>query len=298
LGHCFTERTRAVITVHQYDQISEIDAILETGKKKAVAVVEDCAHAHGARWRGRGVGTFGALGTFSFQQHKSLTCGEGGSVTTQDLSLADRVYALKDCGRQRVAGSAIGFGGNYRISEFQAAILNAQLERLPEQLALKVTRLSQLRNHLNDVRGIDMLPHKENVTRPGSYMIALRYDPTEFDGLARELLIEAMQAEGIPLIPPYEVVYASDLWRSGVGFLDLDEPEHALGLGANCPVAEDISRRTGLALPQSLLLGSEQDVVDVIRAFAKVKRHITALLKRGRRRNRSRQLRQFFKRTP
>jgi dTDP-4-amino-4,6-dideoxygalactose transaminase len=277
LSQCLSERTRAVIPVHLYDQIAEIDAIIEVAKNNSLAVIEDCAHAHGARWCGRGVGTFGDIGTFSFQEHKPMTCGEGGSVITQSTELADRIHALKDCGRQRLEESAIGFGGNFRISEFQAAILNAQLERLPEQLAQKTRRLEQFREQLNDVSGFEMLPRKDKVTRSGMYMTGLVYDPNTFDGLPRDILIAALQAEGIPVHLPYEAVYASNLWRSGVDFLDLDEPGDALGLDAQCPVADEISKQTGLTLPHSPFLESDEDIEDLVTAFRKIRNNITQL---------------------
>lgn len=295
LSNCLSDHTRAIIPVHLYDQISEIDAITEIAKSKSLVVIEDCAHAHGARWRGRGVGTFGDVGTFSFQEHKPMTCGEGGSVITQDPLLADRIHSLKDCGRQRLENSSVGFGGNYRISEFQAAVLNAQLDRLPEQLALRATRVEQFRARLNEVKGFQTLPPKANVTRSSMYMTGLIYDSREFNDVPREILISALRAEGVPASPPYDPVYASDLWRSGTNFLNLDEPDRTLGLDATCPVAEEISNQTGLTLPHTLFLGSEKDMDDVIDAFFKVQSSVAQLARYSRRENLRGTARKLFK---
>jgi len=277
---CITPRTRAVIPVHLYDQVAEMDAILEIAAKASLSVVEDCAHAHGSRWRGRGAGTLGHIGTFSFQEQKSLSAGEGGAVVTQSAELADRLHALKDCGRPREEAGAPGFGGNYRITEFQAAILTAQLVRLPAQLATREERRAALRDLLAGVPGIEVLERKPEVTRQGMYAVSLRYDAEHFQDVPRHRLLQALRAEGIPIHPPYPVVYQSDLWRPGREFLSrgrFDAARPDLGLAARCPVAVAISQQEGLTLAHPLFLGPAADVADIAAAFAKVQRNASAL---------------------
>ncbi len=291
-----SDATRAVIPVHLYDHIAPMDAILEIAKEYSLSVVEDCAHAHGGQLRDRGVGTMGDIGTFSFQEEKLMTSGEGGAVITQDSHLADRLYALKDCGRPRRDEGEFGFGSNYRITEFQAAILNAQLERLPEQLALKANHMDYLRTLLADVPGIEMLPPDEAQTRRGAYMAALRFNADKFCGIERNLILEAIEAEGIPVNLPYDPVYASELWRPGGEFLPLEDPARALDLEASCPVAEEISGKSGFTLPHPLFLGLKADVEDIVEVFAKVQKYAEELTTGGVKKTVGGRLRRFIRR--
>lgn len=285
MRRCLTPRTRAVIPVHLYDQVAEMDAILAVAAEASLWVVEDCAHAHGSRWRERGAGTLGEIGTFSFQEQKALSAGEGGALVTRSPDLADRLHSLKDCGRPRLDGGEPGFGGNYRITEFQAAILTAQLDRLPAQMETRAERRRALREQLASVPGVEVLPRKPEVTRQGMYAVSLRYDPEPFRDLPRHVVLAALRAEGIPIHPPYPVVYRSELWRPGRELLTRgrhDDVPPDLGLDSRCPVAEQISEAEGLTLAHQLFLASPEDVVSIAEAFAKVQRHASELRSLGR----------------
>lgn len=275
-----TPRTRAVIPVHLYSQIAEMDEILEIARSASLWVIEDCAHAHGSRWGDRSVGTLGHVGSFSFQQSKGITSGEGGALVTNDPKLAQRIYGLKNCGRPWKEGGPFGFGGNYRMTEFQAAILLAQLERLEVQLAKKAENVNVFREQIAAVPGVSPLSPKGRATRQGMYMLALRYDRKAFEGLPREVLIAALKAEGIPAQVPYSIVYRSPLWTSGRELIQWgkgDRPEERLGLNARCPVAEEISEKEGLTIPHEVFLGSQADLEDLVAGFAKVQRYASEL---------------------
>ncbi len=273
-----TPRARAIIPVHLYSQVAEMDEILEIARSASLWVVEDCAHAHGSRWGDRGVGTLGHIGSFSFQQSKGITSGEGGALVTNDGTLAQRIYGLKNCGRPRREGDPFGFGGNYRITEFQAAILLAQLERLGDQLARKAEGVRVFRERIAAVPGIFPLAPKDRVTRQGMYALALRYDRRAFEGIPREVLIAALRAEGIPAQAPYSAVYRSPLWVSGREFVRGDgDLEERLGLCARCPVAERVSEREGLTIPHEVFLGSQADLEDLVAGFEKVQRYASEL---------------------
>src|SRR6266536_2712475 len=131
-----TPRTRAVMPVHLGHQMADMDRVMETARRHSLAVVEDCAHAPGQRWRGHGAGTFGEFGSFSHQSSKILTAGEGGSLLTGDEQLARRAHSLIDCGRPKDAGGKeLTFGANYRLGELHAALLLVALERFAAQRA-------------------------------------------------------------------------------------------------------------------------------------------------------------------
>ena len=277
-------RTRAVIPVHLYNQIAEMDDILAIAREHSLWVIEDCAHAHGSRWGDRGIGTLGDVGSFSFQQTKGMTSGEGGALVTNNQELADRIYGLKNCGRPVRPGEPGTFGGNYRITDLQAALLLAQLERLPEQLETKTGNIACFRQKMADVPGVSMTPAKDKATRQGLYAVSINVDPKFFANIPHETLILALQAEGIPVLPPYDVVYASVLWVNGKDtliFKEGDSAEAQLGLTSSCPVAEKVSRHTGLTLPHQLFLGTENDMEDIAEAFRKVQSQASDLRMMG-----------------
>src|SRR6185503_20984755 len=122
-----TERTKAIIPVHLACNMADMDALMMIAGRRGLTVIEDCAHAHGARWRGRGAGSIGHFGSFSFQTTKLLTAGEGGIVLTNDPTHEMKLQSLVNCGRKETGYDSFEgrlLGHNYRISEWQAAVLS------------------------------------------------------------------------------------------------------------------------------------------------------------------------------
>ena len=275
IGAALTPATRAIIPVHMFSQVAEMDQILEIAAKGSLHVLEDCAHSHGSQWNGRCVGTLGDIGSFSCQQGKLITAGEGGIVITNREDLADRLYGLKNCGRPWRSTSEIGFSGNYRITEFQAAILLAQLDRLAEQLHIKETNVAAFRRQIAAVPGVYPLARKEKVTKQNMFGLSIRIDPDKFAGVSPSVLVDALMAEGVAARPSNEVLYKSSLWRSGVTARRWHKNADAhrmLGLNAYCPVAERVEAE-GFILSHETFLGNLRDVEDVVTAFEKVQRH-------------------------
>src|ERR1041385_8621670 len=136
LADAITIKSRAAIPVHFAGHPADLDAIIETASNHGLDVIEDAAHAHGASWRGRRVGSLGHFGSFSFQQSKNMTAGEGGMLLTSDEALAERARSV--CNQGRRTGGAwyehVRLGTNYRMTAWQAAILLVQMTRLEEQL--------------------------------------------------------------------------------------------------------------------------------------------------------------------
>jgi dTDP-4-amino-4,6-dideoxygalactose transaminase len=130
LAASISPRTAAIIPVHLYGQCPNMDAIIAVARDFGVSVVEDCAHAHGAEWRGRGAGTFGVFGCFSFYPTKNLgALGDGGAITTDDPELAERLQCIRQYGRLG-GDDALDLGVNSRLDEVQAAILRVKLQHL------------------------------------------------------------------------------------------------------------------------------------------------------------------------
>ncbi len=132
-----TDRTHAIVPVHLFGAACDMDAILDIARRRHLAVLEDACQAWGAEWNGRRVGALGDLGTFSFQSSKNINAGEGGMIVTNDDALEDLVWSLHNVGRRRGGEwyEHVRVGWNYRMTEFQAAMLLVQLTRLPEQMA-------------------------------------------------------------------------------------------------------------------------------------------------------------------
>ena len=270
-----TERTRAIVPVHLAMTIADLDAIGELAKKHGLAVLEDCAHAHGARWRGRGVGAWGDAGAFSFQTSKLMTAGEGGIVTTSDDATLDRLHALVNCGRQRpgAATPAPAIGHNYRMTDLQAAILEVQLGRLDEQLAIRARNASRLRAAFDDIDGLTNLLIDDRVTTQAIYQFVFRFDGEHFDGLDRDVFVAALQAEGVPADGRfYESLPMSELLRPDPARYPAWSAALSNTAEANCPNAERVAYRESVWLPHQLLLGTEADVDDIVEAVLKVQR--------------------------
>ncbi len=272
-----TPRTRAIIPVHLGFRFADMDALMSIAARHNLFVLEDCAHAHGGQWNGQGAGSIGHAGSFSFQTSKLMTAGEGGIVITSDIDLADQVIRLANCGRpaRRAAKPNPALGHNYRMTEFQAGILLAQLERLEEQTLLRERRTRQLEAGLQHIAGIELLPRDPRITRQASYHYVFKFHGAAFHGLHRNAFVAALNAEGIPSDGRfYEAVYRSSLFEFGA--------ERFPGWAAHarsfhCPVAERAGYEESVWLPHQIFLGDEQDVDDVLTAIEKISAHAAEL---------------------
>ncbi|MYF96252.1 MAG: hypothetical protein F4210_12245 [Holophagales bacterium] len=244
-------------------------------EEHGLAVLEDCAHAHGARWRGRGVGSWGDAGSFSFQTSKLMTAGEGGIVTTSDDALLDRLHALVNCGRQRsgAAEPAPVIGHNYRMTDLQAAILEVQLGRLDAQHASRGRNANRLRAAIEDIDGLTNLRIDDRVTTQAIYQFVFRFDREAFGDVDRDVFVGALEAEGVPADGRfYEALPVSELLRPKPARYPAWSAALAAAPIADCPNAERVAYRESVWLPHQLLLGTEADVDDIVEAVLKVQR--------------------------
>ena len=192
-----TSRTRAIMPVHLGHQMADMDRLTEIARRHGLALVEDCAHAHGQRWRDRGAGSFGAFGSFSHQSTKLLTAGEGGSLITNDEGLARRAHSLIDCGRAKdPEEKEFTFGANYRLGELHAALLLCALERLPGQQAQRAEAGRHFEQLAGQVPGIRLLPPDPRITRWSFYRYIVLIDPEAFAGAGNRRVCQALEAEG------------------------------------------------------------------------------------------------------
>jgi perosamine synthetase len=250
-----TDKTKAIIPVHLYGHPCDMDPIMEIAKKHNLKVIEDCAEAHGAEYKGKKVGTIGDVGCFSFYGNKIITTGEGGLITTNDSELADRMQFLKDHAmkpEKRYWHPELGF--NFRMTNVQAAIGVAQLEQIDNFLEIKKKNAKLYAELLKGIKGITIQPEAE-WAKNVFWMHSILVDEQEF-GCSRDDLIKKLKEKGIdtrtffyPMhqLPPYEESNLND---------------------ETFPVATRLSQQ-GINLPSSVKLLKE-DVEFICRTIAEI----------------------------
>lgn len=277
-----TERTRAIIPVHLAMRFADMDALASIARRHGLVIIEDCAHAHGGRWKGRGAGSMGDLGCFSFQSSKLMTAGEGGAVITSHPRYHEAVQVYVNCGR---VGETDEYGvrlvgGNFRMTELQAALLVGQLERLGEQNALRRERAARLAAGLARIPHVAALPPDPNITEEAIYQYVFRFLARQTP-VHRDVFVRALEEEGIPCEGRfYESIPRSDLFPAGpeqFPALAYHRPEPLDYRKVRCPVAERLAYEETVWLPQFLLLGTEEDVDDILAAIEKVATHLEEL---------------------
>ncbi|MGH7952971.1 MAG: DegT/DnrJ/EryC1/StrS family aminotransferase, partial [Limisphaerales bacterium] len=234
------------------------------------------AHAWGSEWKGNGAGVLGQCGTFSFQVSKNITSGEGGIMVTNDEELADLCRSYSHCGRKKNSAwyDHDYLGSNLRLTEFQAAILIAQLGRLESQVIKRQTNAKILDRALSGLKGIVQLTLEPRMTRRSYHMYVFRVDENAI-GISRDCFIEALNAEGVPASKGWY----RPLYRNGIFQQGHHGPAHGIkapfvGKGVdyttvNCPVCEQVCRDV-IWLPQNVLLADEKDIHTLVCAIEKV----------------------------
>jgi perosamine synthetase len=206
-----TARTKAIIPVHLYGHPADMNALLEIGDAHGVPVIEDAAEAHGAEYKGRKVGGLGKCGVFSFYGNKVITTGEGGMLTTNDQEFQARARRLRDHAmspQRRYFHEERGF--NYRITNLQAALGVAQLERIDDFL----DRRAEIMNWYNTEIGVSnrvRLNRVENWAKSAFWMVCLEVDG--FDETSRDEFMQALKARGIDTRPYFCTMSSMPMYR-------------------------------------------------------------------------------------
>jgi dTDP-4-amino-4,6-dideoxygalactose transaminase len=269
-----TPRTKAIIAVHMGGHPADLDRLGEIARARGIALVEDSAHAHATEWRGKKIGAIGVAGTFSFQASKLMTAGEGGMIVTNDDNFERQARSVHDCGRMPGEWFYSHYinGSNYRLSEWQGAILNVQLGRLEEQTKRRHANARVLDGLLKKIPGIAPQKLDSRCTRNGQYAYIFHVEKKEFAGVPTERVVEALNAEGIPTQASYPPLHDLDVFRSGEYRKRLcgeqARGEHAF-LKADFPATHSAAWET-IWFPQPTLLGDEEDMQEMAAALAKI----------------------------
>ena len=277
-----TPKTKAILAVHIGGHPADLDRLVEISAKHGIPMIEDSAHAHSTEWRGKRIGAFGVAGTFSFQQSKLMTAGEGGMIVTNDPEFERQARSVHDCGRMpgKWFYDHFVYGSNYRLSEWQGAVLSVQLKRLEEQSnrRSKMTRL--LDQLLAEIEGITPQLLDERCTNNGHYAYIFHYDQGAFHGLTRERFIEALKAEGIPEQASYPPIHRLDLFTSGAYKRRIGEAGNARRmekiLTRDFPVTDRAAGET-VWTPHFAFLGDEADMHEIAGAVQKIQEYAQEL---------------------
>lgn len=269
-----TPRTKAIVPVHIAGNPADLDALCAIADQHGLRLIEDACQAHGARWRNQSVGSIGDMGCFSFQSSKNINSGEGGAITTNNPEFFENAWSFKNCGRTRSGGAWYQhdvLGDNFRMSQFQGAILRAQLTRMEDWAERRSANATYLSKGLGEVGGIIPQRMYDHMTRHGYHFMLTRYQPEAFGNWPRERFLEALRAEGISASRGYIPLYDTGAVRDGTQML-----RRALGLpdgpSPQCPVTEHICDNEAIWLVgQSALLGTTKDMDDILEAIAKIR---------------------------
>jgi len=290
-----TPRTKAVIPVHLYGSFADMDTIMPIAKMHGLRVIEDCAHKHGGEWKGQKAGSIGDVGSFSFQLSKLMTAGEGGALTTSDVQLWEKLDALRNCGRRPEEDSPTDKGtglygdegnfiqsGNYRITDFQAAVLLEQLKRLPGQNQTRDENAIYFNAQLSRLPGVQPMRRDPRETAEAYFNFALRYQKDTFKGLPVERFRKALAAEvGCPVEACYEPLNACPLytprtkpWRHKLTeeyFRQIDPKRFDL------PVCTRVYREESVCFHHNVLMGTYTDMDMILEAIQKIYDHADEL---------------------
>ena len=275
IEEAITPRTRALIPVHIAGRPVDMDAIRTIAGVHELKVIEDAAQAHAAEWKGQKVGAIGDIGTFSFQASKNLNAGEGGILISNNEELADAAWSVANVGRVRSGRwyEHRVLGGNFRLTEFQSALLRVQLRRLPEQTSLRAENAKGLRTLMEKIPGIALPSLDDRITCHANHLFPFRYIAEAFGNRPLKEFIAGLNAEGVPCSSGYVPLYKEGLFarqaaRSGawcqagrrIPYPDL-----------HLPVCEAVCADC-VWMQQTLLLGPASDREDIAAAIAKLQR--------------------------
>lgn len=280
-----TPRTRAILPVHLGHQMADMDAIMELAEQHGLIVIEDCAHAHGAKWRGRGVGTIGHFGSFSLQSSKTLTAGEGGILLCRTPEHAALAASVIDCGRPHALGgggedpNGLALqGGNFRLSEVQAALALAGLERFPAQARQREEMAAYMDEALSEIRGVRLLKRDERHTTRSFYRYMFAIHPEEF-GMEHDLLCGALDAEGIGCWVGYEAMHNYELFQPQKSNLAVPKafPQYFDFQKMKLPEATRACEHEAVWLDEAVFRAGPKGVDDAVEAIKKIQRNADEL---------------------
>lgn len=282
IENLISRRTKAILVVHQFGIPADMDPIMELARTNGIHVIEDCAQAHGARYKGRPVGSIGDIGVFSLNVNKSIQTGEGAVCTTNDDDLCYRLQLIRNHG-EAVVGPA-GYknitniaGYNYRLTEIVAAIAREQLKKLPDLNARRLALVEELRAGLSDIPFLKPLVGTESDSQSTYYVFPIRFDAS-IAGVEREVFVTAINAEGLVFYEGYSaplylqpVYQEKRLYKHGYPFTARENQSCRIDYAkGTAPVAERLHFQEMLINEHIRPPHTEDDIGDILRGLRKL----------------------------
>jgi 3-amino-5-hydroxybenzoate synthase len=277
-----TRKTKAIVCVHVAGSMSDMDGLLALGKKHGIAIIEDSAHAHGSRWNGQHAGTIGDAGSFSFQSSKLMTAGEGGVITTKREDLIPMFKSYINCGR----GEGIWYyrhlrlGGNYRLSEWQGAVLRAQLARFETQQKNRAANANYLNEEIAKIPGFKPQGRYKGCTDQGNYCYVVEVESQKLSGASRDQIRHALLAEGMSLTTAYPPLHRLEMFkdRASLGPRLRGKVTKIRYNKQKFPVTDHLAENT-LWFNTNVLMGDRSDATSVLEALTKIADNAQAVAK-------------------
>lgn len=269
-----TSRTRAILPVHFGGRPVAMDELLKIAEKHDLKIIEDAAQAWGSEYKRKKVGTLGNAGCFSFYSSKNITSAEGGIILTNEEKTEKLARSFSNCGRlpEGVWYKHYFLGGNYRMTEYQGALLQVQLKRYPELMERRERNAKFLTEQFLSVEGVAPLGTNEDITRNSYHLYILRYQKESFKQTPKMRFIEALQKEGIVCSEGYSLpVYSQPLMKNcafGPAGRTVDFPVDYGSM--RLPETEKACYEEAVWIPQSVLLGMKDDMLDIVEAVRKI----------------------------
>ncbi|MFA5244009.1 MAG: DegT/DnrJ/EryC1/StrS family aminotransferase [Pedobacter sp.] len=277
-----TPKTKAILPVHILGMPADMPRIMEIAKKHNLLVVEDACQAPLTEINNQKVGTIGHAGCFSFQNSKNIPIGEGGAVVSNDEAFIDRCFSFQNLGLPY--GTAVGtfntgsvrIGTKVRLTEYQAAIGLAQLQRFDAQTTIRENNAAYLKSKIENIPGI--VPYKtyDSATRISFHLFSFRYKKEFFQGLSRNAFMQALRAEGVPCSGGYTPLNKQEFLREAFASKNYKRMYHKDMLDYNkymaqnqCP-ENDLLCTEAVWFTQNLLLGSKEDMDSIASAISKI----------------------------
>ena len=286
IEEAITDRVKAIMVVHLMGNAAEMDRIMDIAKRHNLGVIEDCAQAPGATYEGRYVGTFGNMGVYSLNRHKTIQAGEGGVIVTDDEELAFKLQLIRNHAEAVVDEIGRGdkfnlIGWNYRMTELEAAIGSVQITRLDELNLRRVANADYLSERLKKFNWL--IPNK---AKPNANAVYYRYPfryIKENLGIKRSTFAKAMYAEGFPLNEGYvKPLYLQSIYRKKniktayLNELSRSGRNYAEGL---CPIVEKLYKEQFLFSSITHIARNRRDLNLFIKALNKIESNIEELKK-------------------
>ncbi|WP_035795527.1 aminotransferase class I/II-fold pyridoxal phosphate-dependent enzyme [Kitasatospora mediocidica] len=259
-----TSRTRAIMPVHMAGRLADMDALGKISTNTGIPLIQDAAHAQGSEWNGKKLGELDSVAAFSFQNGKLMTAGEGGAVLFPKGEQYEAAFVRHSCGRPRgdLRYLHATSGSNFRMNEFSASVLRAQLSRLDSQIETREERWPLLHRLLSEIDGVIPQGRDERNNRNPHYMAMFRVP-----GLTEERrneMVATLVERGLPAFAAFRAIYRCD------GFWETGGPDETVEeLARRCPVSEAINN-DAIWLHHRTLLGSEQLMHDIAEIVADV----------------------------